>query len=122
MPRKYDIEINGSRIKFDEDLQNLYSELNKKWFGFKLPYVRCGWSASRKDKRRFYGCTLRIHGSAHCHYIQINPLFRDWPDTISVTLLHEMVHVKLSNRGGHGPKFKKEMRRLIRLGAFDPYL
>ena len=47
-----------------------------------------------------------------------NPVLRQ----ARLTLLHEMCHVKFNNRCGHGPKFKKEKRRLILAGAFDPYL
>lgn len=40
-----------------------------------------------------------------------------------MTLLHEMVHLKLDGtpeheRNHHGPAFEKEMRRLARAGAF----
>ena len=34
------------------------------------------------------------------------------------TLLHEMVHLKVSESADHGPKFQKEMLRLARKGAF----
>jgi hypothetical protein len=35
-----------------------------------------------------------------------------------LTLLHEMVHLKLGVTAGHGPKFHTEMVRLSRAGAF----
>jgi hypothetical protein len=44
-----------------------------------------------------------------------------------ILLLHEMVHVKLTNENGdsdpgHGPRFKLEIKRLIGQGAYDNLL
>ena len=37
-----------------------------------------------------------------------------------IVLLHEMIHLKLrGKRKHHGPEFFKEVRRLMRIGAFD---
>ena len=35
------------------------------------------------------------------------------------TILHEMIHIKLTPYGGHGVKFKKQIRRIAALGALD---
>lgn len=125
MAKPYKILVIKDTVKFDEYLQSLYDEFNRDWFDGSLPYVRVGWSVARKDKKRYYGSTLQLHGHKFPYYIQINPVFKNWNDTVCLTLLHEMVHVKFGvrdNENGHGPKFKKEIRRLAQAGAFDKYL
>lgn len=114
--------INFKKMEFDEELQNFYNYANEKFFGYKLPYVRVGWYDWKKPDKLCYGVTLSVEGAAFCEYIGINPHFKEWTKVVNTIILHEMCHVKFNNRCGHGPKFKKEKRRLILAGAFDPYL
>ena len=104
--------------KLGEEFYDIYNEM---YFGHKLPVVRVGFYTHRSEKD-CYGFTLRVAGAKHSSYICLNPYFAEWGKTLRATLLHEMVHVKLHNRGGHGKKFKKEMKRLILRGAFDELL
>lgn len=118
------------RFEPNRDLQGLYNYLNKTWFDFQLPYVRCGYynysrKAIKKDGKE-YGSTIRLFGARFPHYILLNPELREWNNTIEMTLLHEMTHVKMyvthGEAHGHGPAFKKEFKTLIRRGAFDELL
>ena len=108
---------NFESSKMGEEFYDIFNEL---YFGNKLPTVRVGFFTKKDDTS--YGFTLRVKGARFPSYICLNPYFTEWGKTLRATLLHEMVHVKLMNRGGHGPKFKKEMRRLILIGAFDDLL
>jgi hypothetical protein len=52
--------------------------------------------------------------------IRINPSISGWAEIWKLTLLHEMVHVKLWPRHKkHTKKFHSEMLRLAQLGAFN---
>lgn len=44
---------------------------------------------------------------------------RKWGKTRDSSLLHEMVHLEGRGRDSHGPAFKRRVRRLMKLGAFD---
>ena len=98
-------EVNLRKIEFDEELQDFYNWANETFFGHKLPYVRVGWY-HHKEMKTCYGMALRIHGARLTHYIVLNPLFKNWCKTAQPTILHEMIHVKLNNTGGHGPRFQ----------------
>ena len=101
------------------DGQGAYDHFNVKYFGGGLPIVYVGLY---KMKNYTYGCTIRQHGMKYCSHILLNPYFEKWPDVTKQNILHEMIHVKFRNRHGHGPRFKKEMRRLLLAGAFDDTL
>jgi hypothetical protein len=48
---------------------------------------------------------------------------RKWNSVWRITLLHEMAHVATnSEHAAHGPRWKREMKRLMRIGAFDKLL
>ena len=111
-----------TRFKFDEDLQNFYNYANEEFFNYRLPYVRLGWYNFKKSDVLCYGVTFTAANAAFCEYIGIHPHFKEWTKTAHNIILHEMIHVKFNNRGGHGPKFKKELRRLLLKGAFDDCL
>lgn len=51
--------------------------------------------------------------------IRINAKLSNWKQQWRMTLLHEMVHLYLPKRIGHGPKFQAEMRRIASKGGFD---
>lgn len=104
-----------------EQLQDLYGFFNEKFFNHKLPFVYVGYY-HHKDNSKCYGCTLRLNGARFPSYILMNPYFKGWMPTIQAVMLHEMCHVKLLNKGGHGPKFAKEIQRLVDMGAFTPML
>lgn len=110
------------KFKHDHYLQDAYDFFNEMYFGYKLPMVFVGFYNEKKTRKRQYGSTLTVDKAKYPHYILLNPFFKDWNDICLQTLLHEMVHVSLDNKYEHGPKFKKEMRRLIVAGAFEDFL
>ena len=102
-----------------QEYSDIYDHYNKKYFKHQLPVVRVGFYT---DCERECGATVRLYGAKHSSYIYLNNRLKTFDCYLRSTLLHEMCHVKLANRGGHGPKFKKELKRLMRLGAFDDIL
>lgn len=59
--------------------------------------------------------------------IELHSDLRRWPNVCALTLLHEMAHVHCQLKGqtdhfAHGPAFEREKMRLLRAGAFTPYL
>lgn len=100
--------------------QDFYDWANQKYFKYQLPHVAVGFYKERNMD--YYGCSFTPIKAKFVHTVVLNPYFKDWSKVNRITLLHEMVHVKLNGRHGHGPKFKKELRRLILAGAFDDLL
>jgi hypothetical protein len=96
-------------------LERLYRYYNRKYFGGKLPVVKVKFT----DLIDKYGAVGNTHYEARVpEMILIDKTLRRWNITARLTLLHEMVHVKLPYKIVHGKMFEKEMRRLARLGAF----
>lgn len=88
-----------------------YREYNSLYFNNLLPAdLEVKWSQLNPDCLGLYseGC------------IELNSRYRGWQRTTRFTLLHEMAHASTHNETDeHGPRWKKEMRRLAKLGAFD---
>lgn len=115
-------------------LEFLYDHGNATWFGGKLPRIHVGWDRERFDKRGERdkaAITEMYHDNRDCRIV-FNSLHRlpfvKFDTGIEVTLLHEMLHVKLSeyqckSRADlHGKRFKAERQRLIDAGAFTELL
>jgi hypothetical protein len=100
--------------------QNFYDWANKKYFKYQLPYTCVGFY--KEKDMDYYGCSFTPIKAKFVQHIALNPLFENWCKVIHTTILHEMVHVKLHGRGGHGHLFQKERRRLILMGAFDEFI
>ena len=99
----------------------IYDHYNEKYFKHQLPIVRVGFY--KKMGKSEHGFTLRPRGAKYASVIALNSLFKEnFVDVLRQTILHEMVHVKQGCRYGHGPKFKKELQRLINEGAFTELL
>jgi len=97
------------------DLESLYAEYNKKYFGGQLPKIPVRW-----------GKVDEGHAAEFLHHpleIVVHPTIkRCGLDKYSkILLLHEMAHVKLRDRKikDHGRVWVNEMKRLARIGAFD---
>lgn len=98
-------------------LRSLFNRYNRKYFSGKLQVsdVRFG----------------RVQGSTHADttflesaapIVTLGKHLKDTTRFLHMVLLHEMTHVDLGPAAGHGPKFVKRMRKLVRQGAFDDLL
>lgn len=92
----------------ETDLQLLFAELNNFHFNGEVPVCRIRYNA------RFSNSAGRITYSTRPLLIELSPKhFRDSPQSLRETLLHEMIHAWLYDRSGdtgHGAAFKKKMR------------
>lgn len=114
------IRFRLDKFRFDAHYQDLFDQYNKKYFKLRLPQVVVGfYEFNKKDRDNIYGATLSTIGAKYPSYIVLNPVFENWPPTLRMTLLHEMIHVKLLNTGAHGKRFLKELDRLVEARAFN---
>lgn len=111
--------------------QDLYAAYNKRYFGGNLPPVDIEMIDTR-DKDYFGQCSesgqpkyrtaKRMPRQPARFKIHLAKWTKKSPKILAMTLLHEMVHVKLWDIPGivdHGHRFDKEMKRLARAGAFN---
>lgn len=101
------------------DLEQLYAEYNGLYFGGELPTIPVKWGKVHKDHDAEF--VTYEDGSLA---IVLTPGLKKFTRSAYLTVLHEMCHVKLRDFKGdggdlHGPKFQREMRRLVKLGAFN---
>ena len=97
------------------EVQAMYHEFNKKWFGNRLP----------KDMVVIFKRMPGFHGVTHTYrdrplWIELDFDLRPSRGQTAMTLLHEMVHVEIPE-SKHGPRFHKRMLKLARQGAFKPW-
>lgn len=92
----------------ETDLQLLFAQLNNHYFEGQVPACRIRYNA------RFSNSAGRITYSVRPMLIELSPKhFREHPEALRETLLHEMIHAWLFDRDkdtGHGAAFKKKMR------------
>ena len=112
------------------ELEEVFRTYNHRYFGGRLPNCEVVWSS---PKKKFLGHFVPVE-----HYIQksdgteqtvritylieISRRLKFSNKLWGATLLHEMVHLKLRGKEGksdHGHKFQREMKRLVKLGAFN---
>ena len=101
-----------------------YREFNRQYFAGKLPEanVVVQWDAAVElGGNVALTWITNYEGEGEKIAISISTRMQGCEPCASMTLLHEMVHVKLRKHDGdqHGKAFQREMRRLLRLKAFD---
>lgn len=95
------------------ELHALDDRLNHQWWGGRLPKTPVRWSkrmhaTAGKYWRAMSGWEIVLSIPYHAHY----------PNEVQGTLLHEMIHVWIRNRGKrrygvmHGPEFRAEAKRI----------
>ena len=96
----------------DRQLKRWYREINLRYHGGELP----------GDIDIIYapadGCSGLVEFEAEQTVLTINPKYFIDTRAVRLTLHHEMVHIKIGKKYGHGQRFHKEMLRLAELGAF----
>lgn len=115
-------------------MQRDYAFYNRKYFRGKLPHAELYFSDNRnpvslsrlpqREIAFWEADTLaeesvwKGKGLPDVHEIRFARVFRRHTGLAlwRIVLLHEMIHVKHS---GHGKKFQREKKRLIRAGALD---
>ena len=116
--------VDVSKLVYDRDLTHFYHAYNRRYFKRRmLPNIEVYYGPLPAPHGKFkYGVT-GFSDRGKPIYITLNKKIRNLgEDIVHITLLHEMVHASLPFRVKHGPKFKKEIRRLLLAGAFDEHL
>lgn len=113
-------------------LYTWYDHYNRRYFGGELPndialhFEIHEFMESKEKGHVLFGRYSRRSvnsGRGVRHDIAINTDTRPFEELVKQILLHEMVHVKLQGPGrAHGPRFRKEIRRLVRAGAYADLL
>jgi hypothetical protein len=95
------------------------------------------WSAFRRFNRRYFGNKVKLSGLRYARtkfagqttffdicppIIEIERGLRGHHRMSCIVLLHEMIHASLPYSIDHGPRFKREVKRLFKLGAYDDLL
>lgn len=97
----------------DRQLIRWYREYNSKWFSAELPDEIDILYAPVE------GCFADVTPCRAQEFIlRIDPRFAHDSATVRMTLLHEMVHIKVQPYRWHGVRFQEEMQRLANAGAF----
>lgn len=99
-----------------ERLKRAYRSYNRRFFGNTLPNppdVKISWADLGNQ---LMGYQLEDEIVLSRKYHRHDSLWRS-------TLLHEMCHIATPDEQlEHGPRWRKELKRLIRAGAFDDLL
>lgn len=108
----------------NKKLRQMYDDFNARYFLSRLPQDMVLRFVRQRDAGR---CVVWLN----CPWpwrITLRPELRHWPNVCALTLLHEMAHAHCQFKGlssehfDHGPTFVREKARLLRAGAFTPYL
>jgi predicted SprT family Zn-dependent metalloprotease len=96
-------------LQSEADLQLLFARLNYEFFNGEVPDCRIRYN------ERFSNSAGRINYGAPPLVIELSPKhFRQYPQALEETLLHEMVHAWCYARfrdTGHGARFKRKLRQ-----------
>lgn len=106
----------------DRSLKHWYDKFNGLYFNGELPQIVIYWEPlSNAD-----GSTCPVYEVDHGQFqIKLDPSIKGFPCLWKITLLHEMVHVKLwvkHPKHQHGKLFQTELSRIFNLGAYKKLL
>ena len=97
-----------SALPSEADLQLLFARLNYEFFNGEAPDCRIRYN------ERFSNTAGRTTYGRHPIIIELSPKhFRQHPEALTETLLHEMIHAwcfAKFQETGHGPRFKRKLR------------
>jgi hypothetical protein len=107
--------------------KSLYQFWNCRYFHGRLPNIPVYFSKKLGvgQHRHSMGCSSFDDETLRPLRICLNPRYKDAFVVWASTLLHEMVHIeqyKIQKTQAHGRKFRKRMKQLVSLGAYNPFL
>lgn len=92
-------------LKSERLLKQMYNKFNVKYFDGDLPDAKIYY----EPVSAYADCDL-VNGT---FVIRINPAIAGWIGFLKLTLLHEMIHVRLFPYRKHGVRFDREIQRLM---------
>jgi predicted SprT family Zn-dependent metalloprotease len=100
--------VTPNALPSEADLQLLFARLNYEFFNGEVPGCKVRYNA------RFSNCAGRTTYGRESMQIELSPKhFRRYPEALTETLLHEMIHVwcyAKFRETGHGVRFKRKLR------------
>jgi predicted SprT family Zn-dependent metalloprotease len=100
--------VDPNELPAEADLQLLFARLNYEFFNGEAPDCRIRYNA------RFSNAAGRTTYGRQPLTIELSPKhFRKYPEALTETLLHEMIHAWCYAKfrdTGHGPRFKRKLR------------
>lgn len=96
-------------------LRRIYNRFNRLYFSNELPDLEIVWEPSDDSM----ATTHTYEGEPH--RLTFDPALRGYRKIIKIVMLHEMIHVQYP-KIGHGARFKAEIQRLWKLGAYEKLL
>jgi hypothetical protein len=120
--------VDLKKVNYSRTMTFYYQELNKKFYGGKLPNIEVYFGPLPCRAGAFkYGVTgiEKIKGKPTAvHYIVLNKkVLALGSDVSEMVLIHESIHARYPDLTDHdSPEFKKIVRRLVRAGALDDIL
>lgn len=105
----------------DPKLKRWLNEYNRKYFNGELPSgMEVWWEAPGANIATVEcdGSDVSFDESEHTFLIRINPAIAWSPRQAKFSLLHELNHIAVGFKCGHGAKFQVGMMRLAARGAF----
>lgn len=109
-------------FKLDKRLAKLAQRYNKAYFDNMLPQdLIVGWEVELENTKH-YGATICLEDDETKQVtfrVSINSTLKSNYESARLTLLHELVHVKLYPYTKHGKKFNHAMIGLAVKGAFN---
>lgn len=110
-----------------QELQTMFQNLNSRFFDNRIEAVQVDFKKNIKIDKKRADAYLNVSD----RLIFINDDIRVSKNSITTSLIHEMIHADLIyNRGyrgyshdaGHGMLFQVEIDKLYRMGAYDGIL
>lgn len=110
-------------MQSDRQLKHWYSKFNRLYFNGELPeHTILYWEPPSSA----WGSACPVFEVDYGQfYIKLDPSIRSVTDFWQITLIHEMVHIKLWQKypkHQHGKIFKDEIKRIFLLGAYNKLL
>lgn len=99
-------------------VRRCYGKFNRLYFDGDLPDFDSLDFEFEEWANEFGHVSWDQHGNAH---LSIHPVVRLYANHVKETLLHEMIHLKLGSKFGHGREFWREAHRIHSLGAYKEY-
>ena len=100
--------VPSNALPSEADLQLLFARLNYEFFNGEAPDCRIRYN------ERFSNSAGRTTYGRHPLEIELSPKhFREYPEALTETLLHEMIHAWCYAKfrdTGHGARFKRKLR------------
>jgi predicted SprT family Zn-dependent metalloprotease len=97
-------------------ITEVYEEYNRQFFKGRLPKISVTYRNIKENNAyTLFFASVPVEIVLNRYLLRSARLSR-------IVLVHEMAHISVGIECGHGPKFQKELRRLVKQGAYKGLL